>query len=109
MPNSVSGPSVRLANSPRPRDRLRSPRSMVQHPHRFATERKDHVQRSPSARWMPKAFPETGEALQDLSADVHKWLAYTMLAVAAGHVAAAFKHRWYGGHDVIGRMTFGGR
>ena len=29
---------------------------------------------------MPRVFPETGEALQDLSADVHKWLAYTMLA-----------------------------
>ncbi len=58
---------------------------------------------------MPRVFPETGEALQDLSADVHKWLAYTMLAVAAGHVAAAFKHRWLDGHDVIGRMTFGGR
>ena len=58
---------------------------------------------------MPRVFPETGEALQILSTDVHKWLAYTMLAVAAGHVAAAFKHRWFDGHDVIGRMTFGGR
>ena len=58
---------------------------------------------------MPKVFPETGEALQDLSADVHKWLAYTMLAIAAGHVAAAFKHRWLDGHDVIRRMAFGGR
>ena len=57
---------------------------------------------------MPKVFPETGEALQDLSADVHEWLAYTMLAVAAGHVAAAFKHRWFDGHDVSHRMTFGG-
>ena len=56
---------------------------------------------------MPRVFPETGEALQDFSADVHKWLAYTMLAVAAGHVAAAFKHRWFDGHDVIRRMTFG--
>ena len=31
-----------------------------------------------------------------------------MLAVALGHVAAAFKHRWIDGHDVIRRMTFGG-
>ena len=54
-------------------------------------------------------FPETGEALQDLAEDVHMWLAYGMLAVAAGHVAAAFKHRWFDGHDVIRRMTFGGR
>ena len=46
--------------------------------------------------------------LQDLSEDVHMWLAYGMLAVAAGHVAAALKHRWIDGHDVIRRMTFGG-
>ena len=57
---------------------------------------------------MPRVFPETGEDLQDLSEDLHKWLAYAMLAVAAGHVAAAFKHRWLDGHDVIRRMTFGG-
>ncbi|MCY4547228.1 MAG: cytochrome b [Defluviicoccus sp.] len=57
---------------------------------------------------MPTVFPETGEALQDLSQDVHMWLAYGMLAVAAGHVAAAFKHRWLDGHDVIRRMTIGG-
>ena len=57
---------------------------------------------------MPKIFPETGEELQDLSEDVHMWLAYGMLAVALGHVAAAFKHRWIDGHDVIRRMTFGG-
>ena len=58
---------------------------------------------------MPRVFPETGEYFQNLSTDVHKWLAYTMLAVAAGHVAAAFKHRWLDDHDVIGRMTFGAR
>ena len=58
---------------------------------------------------MPRIFPETGERLQDLSEDPHMWLAYTMLAVAAGHVAAAFKHRWFDGDDVIRRMTFGGR
>ena len=58
---------------------------------------------------MPRVFPETGEDLQDLAEDVHMWLAYGMLAVAAGHVAAAFKHRWFDGHDVIRRMTFGGR
>ena len=57
---------------------------------------------------MPQVFPEAGEALGDLAEDVHKWLAYGMLAVAAGHVAAAFKHRWFDGHDVIRRMTFGG-
>ena len=56
---------------------------------------------------MPRIFPETGEALQDLSTDVHMWLAYGMLAVVAGHVATAFKHRWSDGHDVIRRMTLG--
>ena len=58
---------------------------------------------------MPMIFVETGEGLQDLAEDVHMWLAYGMLAVAVGHVAAAFKHRWIGGHDVIRRMTFGVR
>ena len=54
---------------------------------------------------MPKVFPETGEALQDLSTDVHMWLAYTMLGMAAVHVAAAFKHKWLDDVDVIRRMT----
>ena len=58
---------------------------------------------------MPQVFPETGEVLQNLSTDVHMWLAYAMLAVAVGHVGAAFKHRWIDGHDVIRRMTFDGR
>ena len=43
---------------------------------------------------MSTVFPETGKDLQLLAEDVHQWLAYTMLAVAAGHVAAAGKHRW---------------
>ena len=58
---------------------------------------------------LPKVFPETGEDLQNLSETVHRWLAYGMLAVAAGHVAAAFKHNWIDGHDIIRRMTFGGK
>ncbi len=57
---------------------------------------------------MPRVFPETGEDLQEIAEDTHRLLAYAMLAVAAGHVAAAFKHRWLEGHDVIRRMTFGG-
>ncbi len=56
---------------------------------------------------IPHVFPETGETLQNLSRNLHRWLAYTMLTVAAIHVAAAYKHRWIDGHDVIRRMTFG--
>ena len=55
----------------------------------------------------PRTFPETGEAVQDLSTDVQMWLAYGILAGADGHVAAAFKHRWFDGQDVIRRMTLG--
>ena len=55
---------------------------------------------------MMRVFPETGEELQDLSEALHMWLAYAMLAVAVGHVAAAFRHRSFNGHDVIRRMTF---
>ena len=62
---------------------------------------------------MPTLLPETetwaGFDLDDLTETLHMWLAYIMLAVAAGHIAAAFKHRWFDGHDVIRRMTFGGR
>ena len=58
---------------------------------------------------LPRVFPETGEGVQELAEDAHRFLAYGMLAVAAGHVAAAFKHRWLDGHDVIRRMTFGGK
>ena len=58
---------------------------------------------------MPKVFPDTGEGLQVLATDVHMWLAYTMLGMAALHVAATYKHRWIDGHDVIRRMTFGDR
>ena len=62
------------------------------------------VRRRDAAR-LPR---DRGGPSQDLAEDVHMWLAYAMLAVAAGHVAAAFKHRWLDGHDVIRRMTFGG-
>ena len=58
---------------------------------------------------MPRVFPEAGQGLQDVAEDVHMWLAYGMLPAALGHVAAAFKHRWINGHDVIQRMTFNGR
>ena len=33
------------------------------------------------------------------------WLAYTFLAVAAGHVLAALKHQWWDDHDILARMT----
>lgn len=46
------------------------------------------------AEWEPWA---------DTAADLHRWLAYTMLAVAVVHVAAVVKHR-RNGHDVLRRM-----
>ena len=62
---------------------------------------------------MPKVFPtmETlaGVNLETTTATLHKWLAYTMLALAVVHVAAVIKHRWFDGHDVLYRMTFGSR
>ena len=45
--------------------------------------------------------PEETVALLE---DWHKWLAYMMLVVAAGHVLAALQHRREG-RDVLGRMT----
>ena len=56
---------------------------------------------------LPVILPES-EPWVETATNLHRWLAYSMLAVAAVHVAAAFKHRWIDGHDVIRRMTFGG-
>lgn len=58
---------------------------------------------------MPKVFPtmETlwGFNLETTTANIHRWLAYTMLAVVVAHIAAVVKHR-VEGHDVLHRMTF---
>ncbi|MGI9295067.1 MAG: cytochrome b, partial [Pseudomonadales bacterium] len=60
---------------------------------------------------MPKVFPtmETlwGLNLEETTATLHKWFAYTMLGIAIIHVAAVVKHRWIDGNDVLYRMTFG--
>lgn len=59
---------------------------------------------------MPKIFPTMeslwGLNLETTTALLHMWGAYTMLALAAVHVAAVVKHRWIDGHDVLHRMTF---
>lgn len=59
---------------------------------------------------MPKVFPTmetwSGIELEDLTATLHEWLAYTMLGLAVVHIAAVAKHRWLDGHDVLHRMTF---
>ena len=58
---------------------------------------------------MPKLLPtlETlwGVNLETVTSQLHKYLAYAMLAVAAVHVGAVVKHR-IEGHDVLDRMTF---
>ncbi len=58
---------------------------------------------------MPKLFPTlktlAGVNLEDATATIHQWLAYTMLALAVVHVAAVVRHRWVDGHDVLHRMT----
>ena len=62
---------------------------------------------------MPKIFPTMemlwGYNLEELTATLHKWLAYTMLAIAIIHIAAVIKHRWIDRHDVLYRMGFGKR
>ncbi|MDA7949210.1 MAG: cytochrome b [Hyphomicrobiaceae bacterium] len=68
-----------------------------------------------SVRWfgvhMPKIFPSMenlwGFDPGKITEELHAWLAYTMLAVAIVHIAAVIKHRWFDGHDVLHRMTFG--
>ena len=59
---------------------------------------------------MPKVFPTMealwGFNLEETTATLHKWFAYTMLAVAVVHAGAVAKHRWIDGRDVLYRMTF---
>jgi cytochrome b561 len=59
---------------------------------------------------MFKVFPTmeslAGITLETTTATLHKWLAYSMLALAVVHVAAAVKHR-IDGHDILYRITFG--
>ena len=57
---------------------------------------------------IPPAFPEN-EALEEPFEDLHKWTAYTMLCLAAVHVAAVGKHRWIDRQDILSRMTIGRR
>ena len=58
---------------------------------------------------MPKLFSTMeflwGLNLENTSEILHRWLAYTMLAVVLVHVAAVVKHRLEG-HDVFARMMF---
>ena len=53
---------------------------------------------------LPSGLPDI-ESVEETAEEVHKWLAYTMLALASLHVAAVAKHRWIDGHDVLHRMT----
>lgn len=52
-----------------------------------------------------KVFP-TLEAWEALTETLHRWLAYTLLAVAGVHVGAVAKHRWIDRHDILHRMTW---
>ena len=59
-----------------------------------------------AVRWFGYELPIVlveWEPWAETAADLHRWLAYTMLAVAAVHVAAVVKHR-RDGHDVLRRM-----
>lgn len=70
-----------------------------------------------TVRWagidMPQVFLALEEPIEEtvteLTETLQMWLAYTMLGLVVVHVAAAFKHRWFDGHDVIYRMSFGRR
>lgn len=61
---------------------------------------------------MPQLFPtlETlwGLRLDPLASDLHAWLAYGVLGLAAVHVCAVFWHRRRHGVDLLRRMGLGG-
>jgi cytochrome b561 len=46
----------------------------------------------------------TRKLVEDRVGDVHEWLAWTLLALAVFHVAAAIKHHLWDRDDVLGRM-----
>ena len=54
---------------------------------------------------LPALLP-AWEAGEETAETLHRWLAYTTLAVAFGHAAFAVKHRLEG-RDVLYRMGFG--
>lgn len=57
---------------------------------------------------MPKIFPTMeywrGLEVEEIAADWHEFLAWVMLFLAAVHVAAVIKHRFFDKHDILKRM-----
>ena len=47
---------------------------------------------------------ETGDAVRALAEQSHYWLGYGVVALAAIHAAAAFKHQWFDGNGMLRRM-----
>ena len=58
---------------------------------------------------MQMIFPETGRTSRTCQPTFTFRSLALILAVASGHVAAAYKHLWFDGRDVIHRMTFSNR
>ena len=50
------------------------------------------------------ALYEAGDAARDFAVSLHYWLGYGVAVLAAIHAAAAFKHRFVDGDDVLRRM-----
>lgn len=55
--------------------------------------------RVPLPDWVP-----VNEALAEALKPVHAWLAYALIALSAAHVAAALKHQWVDGDELMVRM-----
>lgn len=56
---------------------------------------------------MPDPFSPGDKALEGALKSAHAALAWTLLAVLAGHVSGALKHHFADRDDVLKRMTFG--
>lgn len=61
---------------------------------------------------MPKVFPVIealgGVRLDPLTSDIHGWLAYGLLGLAAVHVGAVIWHRRRHGVNLLTRIGLGG-
>ena len=60
---------------------------------------------------LPAIFPTleiwNGIEMVDFSEEVHELFAWLFFALVVVHIAAVVKHKYFDGHDILHRMTFG--
>lgn len=57
---------------------------------------------------VPALITTPDRPLHDLLEDVHRLLSYALLALIVVHVAAALRHHFIKGNDILRKMGWGG-